>query len=127
LFFVQAACAIAADPRPPLKGVSALRIANYGAPSVLLEGREKVNPIIEELNGLRGKAWLRGDAKITCYATLVLLSGSRTGATIRIRSDLIVERSADKGQPIYRLALDPADIPTLSRLLTEIPPAKGCG
>jgi hypothetical protein len=124
--FVQAACAIAADPRPPLKGVTALRIANYGAPSVLLEGREKVNPIIEELNGLRGKGWLRGDAKITCYATLVLLSGSRTGATIRVRPDLIVERQAEKGQPIYRVALEPGDIPRLSKLLEEIAPAKGC-
>jgi len=125
--FVQAACAVAADPRPPLKGVTALRIANYGAPSVLVEGREKVSPIIEELNGLRGRSWLRGDAKMTCYSTLVLLSGSRTGATIRIRPDLIVERSAEKGQPIYRLALEPGDLPRMRQLLTEIPPAKDCG
>ena len=47
-------------------------------------------------------------------------------STIRIRPDLIVERSAEKGQPIYRLALEPADLPGIQKLLAEIPPAKGC-
>jgi hypothetical protein len=63
---VHAACATAADQRPALRGVSAIRIANYGSPSVLLEGRDKVGSIVVELNALRSKAWRGGDTKLSC-------------------------------------------------------------
>jgi hypothetical protein len=118
--------ALAADQRAPLRGVSAIRIANYGAPSVLFEGRDKVGPIVSELNSLRGRPWRAGDAKLSCYSTLVVLSGKKTLSTFRIRPEQIVEREGQKGQPIYSLAIDAGEIPRLGKLLTEIPPAKDC-
>jgi hypothetical protein len=121
----QAACAVAGE-RPVLRGVSAIRIANYGAPSVLFEGRDKFGPIVSELNALRGKAWSGGDTKLACYSTLVVMSGKKTLGTFRIRPEHIVEREGARGVPIYSLALDAGDIPRLSKLLTEIPPAKDC-
>ena len=120
------ACAAAAGERPALRGVSAIRIANYGAPSVLFEGRDKFGPIVSELNALRGKAWRGGDTKLACYSTLVLMSGKKTLGTFRIRPEHIVEREGAKGVPIYSLALEAGEIPRLSKLLTEIPPAKDC-
>lgn len=56
----------AAEPRPALGGVSAVRIANYGAPSVLIEKRDEVRAILEELNRLRGPG---GGAMPGCRAT----------------------------------------------------------
>jgi len=123
---VQAAGAIAADSRPALRGVSAIRIANYGSPSILLEGRGKVGPIVGELNALRGKSWRGGDTKLSCYSTMVLFSGKQTLGTFRITPEYVVEREGAKGQPIYSLAIDASDIPALSRLLAEIAPAKDC-
>ena len=125
-FLGQAACAIAADQRPPLREVSALRIANYGAPSVLLEGREKLGPIVAELNALRRKPWRGGDTKLSCYSTLVLYSGKQTLGTFRILPEQIVEREGPKGQPIYSLAIEAGEIPRLRKLLAEIAAAKDC-
>ena len=125
-FLMQAAWTSAADQRPALRGVSAIRIANYGSPSVLLEGRDKVSPIVGELNTLRGKPWRAGDAKLACYSTLVVISGKQTLATFRITPEQIVEREGAKGQPIYSLEIDAREMPALSRLLAEIAPAKGC-
>ena len=118
--------AAAADQRPALIGVSSIRIANYGSPSVLLEGRDKVGPIIGELNALRRKPWQGGDTRLACYSTLVVMSGKKTLGTFRIRPEHIVEREGTKGLSIYSLALEPGEIPKLGKLLTEIPPAKDC-
>lgn len=118
--------AAAADQRPVLTGVSSIRIANYGSPSVLLEGRDKVGPIVGELNALRRKPWQGGDTKLACYSTLVVMSGKKTLGTFRIRPEHIVEREGAKGLPIYNLALEAGEIPRLSKLLMEIPPAKDC-
>ena len=126
ILLLHAAGAAAAGERPALRGVSAIRIANYGAPSVLFEGRDKFGPILNELNGLRGKAWRGGDTKLECYSTLVVMSGKKTLGTFRIRPEQIVEREGAKGVPIYSLALEADEIPRLSKLLTEIPPAKDC-
>lgn len=125
-FLGQAACAVAADQRPPLREVSALRIANYGAPSVLIEGRDKAGPIVAELNALRRKPWRGGDTKLSCYSTLVLYSGKQTLGTFRIVPAHIVEREGPKGQPIYSLAIEAGEIPRLSKLLAEIAAPKDC-
>ena len=117
----------AAAERPALRGVSSLRIANYGAPSVLFEGRDKVGPIVSELNALRARAWRGGDTKLACYSTLVVMSGKKTLGTFRIRPEGIVEREGQKGVPVYSLEIEPGDLPRLSKLLAdEIPPAKDC-
>ena len=118
--------AAAGDHRPALVGVSSIRIANYGSPSVLLEGRDKVGPIIGELNALRRKPWQGGDTKLACYSTLVVMSGKKTLGTFRIRPEHIVEREGAKGVPIYSLAIDAGEIPRIGKLLSEIPPAKDC-
>jgi len=118
--------AAAAGERPALRGVSAIRIANYNSPSVLYEGRDKVGPIVSELNALRRRAWRGGDTKLACYATLVVLSGRKTLGTFRIRPEHIVEREGQKGTPIYSLELEAGDIPRLSEMLAAIPPAKNC-
>ena len=123
---LQTSSTAATDQRAPLKGVSAVRIANYGAPSVMVEGREQVNAIVDELNELRNKSWRRGDTKISCYSTIVLLRGGKLVGQLRVRPDYVVERPVEKGQSSYSLALGEADLPRLRKLLTEIPPAKGC-
>lgn len=121
-----AAAAIAAGERPALRGVSAIRIANYNSPSVLYESRDKVGPVVAELNALRRRAWEGGDTKLACYATLVVMSGKKTLGTFRIRPEHIVEREGSRGAPIYSLPLRPGDTPRLSELLAKIPPAKDC-
>lgn len=115
-----------AQQRPALRGVSSIRVGNYNSPSVLFEGREKVGPVVSELNALRSKPWRGGDTKLACYATLVVMSGKKTLGTFRIRPEAIVEREGHKGVPVYNLAIQAADIPAISRMLTEIPPAKDC-
>ena len=114
-----------AEQRPPLKGVSVVRIANYGAPSVLVE-RQQVRAIVEELNRLRNRDWRRGDTKLSCYSTIVLLQGTKKVAEFRVGLDHIVERPVEKGQSIGSLAIDRADLSVLARLLAEIPAAKNC-
>jgi hypothetical protein len=85
-----------------------------------------VGPIVGELNALRRKPWQGGDTKLACYSTLVVMSGKKTLGTFRIRPEHIVEREGAKGLPIYSLALEAGEIPRLSKLLAEIPPAKDC-
>jgi hypothetical protein len=109
-----------------LQGVSSVRIANYGAPSVLLESRDKFSPILGELNALRRKAWRSGDTKLECYSTVVVYSGKKTLTTYRIRPDHAVEREGARGVPAWSLAIEPGDIPNLSRQLQDIAPAKDC-
>jgi hypothetical protein len=118
--------ALAAEQRPELKNISTIRVANYGTPSTVIHDRGRVNAIVDELRQLRNKAWRRADTKLSCYATLVLLSGTRTVTLFRVRPELIVERSQGKGQSSYSLAIDQADLPRMNTLLTGIAPAKDC-
>ncbi len=126
LVLALAVQAEAADQRTPLRGVSAVRIANYGTPSRVIEGREQIVSIVGELNGLRKKPWQRGDAKLSCYSSVFLLSGKKTLGEFRITAEQVVERPVEKGQSSYNLAIGEADIPGIRKLLAEIPPAKGC-
>jgi hypothetical protein len=123
---VLSADAAAAEPRPQLKDVSAIRVANYGTPSTVIKDREQVNAVVDELRQLRSKTWRRADTRFSCYATLVLLSGERTVALFRVRPELVVERPQEKGQSSYSLATGQADLPRINTLLTGIPPAKDC-
>jgi hypothetical protein len=125
-FALRGASAIAADQRPQLQDVSAIRVANYGTPSTVIHDRGQVNSIVAELRQLRNKTWRRADTKLSCYATLVLLSGTRTVALFRVRPELVVERAQAKGQSSYSLAIGQADLPRTSALLTGLPPAKDC-
>ena len=118
--------ALAAEQRPELKNVSTIRVANYGTPSTVIHDRGQVNSIVEELRQLRNKPWRRADTKLSCYATLVLLSGTRTVTLFRVRPEFVVERAPGKGQSSYSLAIDQADAPRIDALLTAIPPAKDC-
>lgn len=118
--------ATAADERPQLTGVSTVRVANYGTPSTVIHDRERANAIVGEFRQLRGKAWRRADTKLSCYATLVLLNGSRPVTLFRISPDIIVERAQGKGQSSYSLDVAQSDMPRTSALLAGIPPAKDC-
>lgn len=123
--FVFSAAALA-EPRPRLGGVGAVRIANYNSPSVLLEARDQVRAIVEELNQLRRKDWRRGEATLSCYSTIVLTSGKKRLGEFRVTADAVVERPVAKGQGSWNVAISPADLPTLSKHLAEILPAKDC-
>jgi hypothetical protein len=123
---VSGAGAIAQEERPQLKDVSSVRIANYNTPSTVIQDRAQVNAIVGELRQLRGKDWRRADAKLSCYATLVLLSGTKTVTLVRVGTEHVVERSPGKGQSTYSIAVGPADLPKIHQLLTEIPPPKDC-
>ena len=92
----------------------------------MIHDRGQVNSIVAELRQLRNKTWRRADTKLSCYATLVLLSGTRTVALFRVRPELVVERAQAKGQSSYSLAIGQADLPRTSALLTGLPPAKDC-
>ena len=71
-------------------------------------------------------SWRRADTKLSCYATLMLLSGARTVALFRVRPELVVERPQEKGQSSYSLEIGQADLPVINALLMGIPPAKNC-
>lgn len=120
----QAALSAPAEERPALKGVSAVRISNYGAPSALVRDREDVRSIVEELAELRKKAWRRGDTKMRCYATVVLLVKEKPLALFRVRPEYVVERPVEKEQSSFTLVVDETDLPKLRKMLTEIPPGK---
>ena len=123
---VQSAGAIAQEERPQLKDVSVVRIANYNTPSTVIQDRAQINAIVGELRQLRGKAWNRADAKLSCYATLVLLSGTKTLTLVRVGTEHVVERAPGKGQSTHSIAAGQADLPGIHKLLAEIPPAKDC-
>src|SRR5690242_1069766 len=86
---VMLATAALAEPRPRLAAF-AVRIANYNAPSVLLEKRDDVRPIVDDLNQLRKRDWSRSEAKVTCYSTVVLTSGKKKVGEFRVAGDAIV-------------------------------------
>lgn len=115
-----------AESRLPLKGVSAIRIANYGAPSVLVEGRDRIRPIVDELNALSGKSWRAGDTKLQCYSTVIFLGGKKTIGHFRVRPESVVDRPVEKGQSAYSLDVNAAELPRLTGILSEIPPARTC-
>ena len=112
-----------AQQRPALRGVTSVRISNYGAPSVLLQKRDEFQDIVEEMNALRGKSWRRGDTALECYSTLVFMSGQKRVGEYRFKPGAVVERPVDKGQSAYTLAFEPADAPRISQRLSAIKPA----
>lgn len=120
---LQGTLAAGTEKRPPLKGVSSIRAANYGSPSKLVRARDEVNPIVEELNELRAKPWRRGEAKLHCYASVFLFEGEKRVATYRVRPERVVEVS-ERGQPGYTLDVEPGALPQLTKLLEEAPPAR---
>ncbi|HXR59662.1 MAG TPA: hypothetical protein VN747_10140 [Burkholderiales bacterium] len=120
------ATGVQAEGRPRLGGASAVRIANYNSPSVLLEKRDDVRSIIEDLNQLRKRGWSRGETKVSCYSTVVLTSGKKRVGEFRVAADAIVERPVEKGAAGYSLPLEASDLPALRRRLAEIMPAKDC-
>lgn len=123
---LQCVSAIGADERPQLTGVSTVRVANYGTPSTVIHDRERVSAIASELRQLRGKAWRRGDTKLSCYATLVLMSGAKTVTLFRISPAAVVERAPGKRQSTYSVVIDPAELHRIGPLLQSIPPPKDC-
>ncbi len=123
-FFMQGA--IAADERPQLAGISTIRIANYGTPSTVIQDREQLSGILGEFRQLRGKAWRRADTRLSCYATLVVVSGTKTVSLFRIGTEAIVERPQGKGQSVYSLEVGPNDMPRIGPLLANLPPPKDC-
>lgn len=123
---VPGAVAVAQEERPQIKDVSSVRIANYNMPSTVIQDRAKVSAIVGELRQLRGRDWRRADAKLSCYATLVLLRGEKTVTLLRIGAAHVVERAPGKGQSTYSLAAGQAELPTIHTLLAGIPPPKDC-
>jgi len=117
---VLGTAALADELRPPLKPVSALRLGNYGSPSVLIEARDQVRQILAEINALRTKPWRQGEPQLTCYATLLLLEKGKQVGLFRIRADFVVERPSGKGQGSYSIAVVEGDMPRLTRLMAEI-------
>lgn len=120
------AAGVQAEGRPRLAGASAVRIANYNSPSVLLEKRDDVRSIVEDLNQLRKRDWSRSEAKVSCYSTIVLTSGKKRVGEFRVAADAIVEKPVEKGASTYSLPLEVSDLPALRRHLAEILPAKDC-
>ena len=116
-----------AQERAPLTDISGVRIANYGAPSKLFEGKEDLKAIIAELEQLRAKRWRQGDLKMRCYATVQLMNGSKTVTYFRIRPEYVVERAQDKALPTYNLQVTESDLPLIRKLLVDVPPSKDCG
>lgn len=115
----------ATEERVPLTGVTAVRLANYGAPSVLIKERQQVRAVVDELVGTRNQPWRRGDTRLTCYSTIVLLIGEKkTLAMFRLAPGHLVERPLEKGQSSFSLILGDTDVPELRKLLMEIPPPR---
>lgn len=116
----------AAQERPSLKDVSAVRLAHYGAPSKLFRGKEDVKAIVEELEQLRGKKWRQADLRMRCYSTVQLLNGEKLVTAFRLRPEYVVERAQDKTVPTYNTQITETDLPLIRKLLAEVPPSKQC-
>jgi hypothetical protein len=115
--------AAAQETRPQITGVSSVRIANYGAPSTVITQRAPIADVVGELNGLRRKGWQRGEVKLSCYSTLVLLRGEKkVVGEFRIRPDQVVERPVEKGQSSYSVSVGADDLPGIRKLLEGIAP-----
>ena len=113
--------------QPPLSGVTAIRLANYGAPSIPITGRNDVKLVLDELRQQRGKPWRRGDTPQECYSSVILMAGKRTLTVFRVTASAVVERVFVRGQAAsYSLAVEPEELLKTNALLAEAPPAKGC-
>ncbi len=121
------AASAAAELRAPLRGVSSIRLANYGAPSVLVSAKDEVRAMAEELNELRVGPWRRGETRMSCYSTIVFYGGRKTLGTFRLGPDELVEFLLEKGQAsYYSHEVDAASLPVLRKKLGDIAPAKNC-
>lgn len=118
--------AAAAQERPPLKEISAVRVSNYGAPSKLYRGKDEVKAIVEELEQLRSRKWRQAELRMRCYATVQLLNGEKLVTAFRLRPEYVVERAQDKAVPTYSLQVEQTDLPLIRKLVTEAPPSKQC-
>jgi hypothetical protein len=116
-----------AQERPSLKEVSAVRLSNYGVPSKLFHDKEQVKAIVEELEQLRARRWRQADLRMRCYATVQLLHGDKPLTVFRVRPEYVLERAQDKSVPTYSMQITEADLPTIRRLLADVPPSKDCG
>ena len=116
----------APNERPALGGANAVRVSNYGAPSRLVQERSEVERLVGEIGELRKKPWRRGDTKMRCYATVVVLDGNKQLALFRVRPEQIVERPVEKGGSSYSAKLAEGDLPALRKLLGEIPVGPKC-
>jgi hypothetical protein len=116
-----------AQERPALKGITGIRVSNYGAPSKLFEGKEEMNEILTELEELRGKRWRTSDLRMRCYASVQLLNGNKPVTVFRVRPEYVVERAQDKAVATYSMQITESDLPKLRKILTEVPPSKDCG
>jgi hypothetical protein len=116
-----------AQERPSLKEVSAVRLSNYGSPSKLFHGKEEVKAIVEELEQLRGRKWRQADLRMRCYATVQLLHGDKLLTVFRVRPEYVLERAHDRSVPTYSMQISETDLPTIRKLLTEVPPSKDSG
>jgi hypothetical protein len=121
------AASASAQERPALKDVSGVRLANYGAPSKLFEGKEEVQAIVAELEELRGKRWRQAELRMRCYSTVQLMQGNRTITYFRIRPEYVVERAHDLSVPTYNMQITEKDLPVIRKLLVDVPPSKDCG
>lgn len=130
ILLAHGAAARAAPPdlsQPPLSEVTAIRLANYGAPSVPIAGRSDVKLVLDELRQLRGKPWRRGDTPQECYSSVIVMAGKRTLTVFRVTASAVVERVFVRGQAAsYSLAVEPEELLKTNALLAEAPPAKGC-
>lgn len=115
----------ATEERAPLTGVTAVRLANYGAPSVLINERHQVRTLVDELLAARRLPWRRGDTGLSCYSTVMLLIGEKKMvAMFRVAGDHLVEQPLEKGQSSFSLILGDTDLPGLRKLLAEITPPR---
>jgi hypothetical protein len=125
-FLVLIAGLSSAFAAEPLKGISSIRVSNYGAPSVLLKERAQVAEIVGELNSLRGKPWVHGDRRLACYSTIVFMAGTKTVAMFRVTPEYVVEQPVEKGQSRSALAIGETDLPALRKVLAQDTPAAKC-
>ena len=124
---VLSSSAALAQERPSLKEVSGIRLSNYGSPSKLFHGKEEVKAMVEELEQLRTRKWRQADLRMRCYATVQLLHGDKLITIFRLRPEYVLERAQDKAVPSYSMQITEADLPTIRKLLNEVPPSKDCG
>jgi len=126
LAWAGAATAQPTELRPPLKGVTAVRVANYGSPSNLVRERDEVRALVDEINQLRKKRWLKADSKLSCYSTVVFLAGEKQLALLRVTAERIVEKTLEKIPSSYSLAVEDGELLKLNELLAQAQPAKNC-
>jgi hypothetical protein len=123
---LSCAASAVAQERPPLKDGTAIRLSNYGAPSKLFRDKDEVKAIVDELEQLRGRKWRQADLRMRCYSTVQVLNGEKLVTAFRLRPEYVVERAQDKTVPTYSTQITPEDLPTIRKLLADVPPSKQC-